>query len=330
MVNNMAVNNSLVKKQEQRLTFSAYLTNDAIKSKINNIVGGKDGQRFISAIVSAVSNNSTLSECTHQSILSAALLGESLKLSPSPQLGQYYMVAYNDKEKGKVAQFQLGYKGYIQLAIRSGQYKKLNVLAIKEGELVRFDPLNEEIEVKLIEDEEEREQATTIGYYAMFEYTNGFKKAMYWSKNKMLAHADKYSQAFSKDGGTVKTKKGEVKKVSFADYEAGNYSQSDAWLYSSYWYKDFDGMAYKTMLRQLISKWGIMSVEMVSAMDADMAIINEDGTKTYVDNETVPEVIDAEVVEPTQAEVIEPTPVQAEPVTVTPPQDDIKAALFGE
>jgi len=319
----MAVQNSLAKKQEQRLTFSAYLTNDAIKTKINNIVGGKDGQRFISAIVSAVSNNQTLSECTHQSILSAALLGESLKLSPSPQLGQYYMVPFNDKEKGKVAQFQLGYKGYIQLAIRSGQYKKLNVLAIKEGELIRFDPLNEEIEVKLIEDEEEREQATTIGYYAMFEYTNGFKKAMYWSKSKMLAHADKYSQAFSKDGGTIKTRKGEVKKVSFADYEAGNYKQDDAWLYSSFWYKDFDGMAYKTMLRQLISKWGIMSVEMVAAMDADMTIINEDGTKSYVDTEEAPEVIEAEIVD----DVVQAVPTQAEPSE--PTQSNISAALFG-
>ena len=95
------------------------------------------------------------------------------------------MVPFKNNKKGcKEAQFQLGYKGYIQLAIRSGQYKKLNVLAIKEGELVRFDPLNEEIEVNLIDDEEAREEAKTIGYYAMFEYTNGFRKAMYWSKKK--------------------------------------------------------------------------------------------------------------------------------------------------
>ena len=132
----MAVNNSLVKsKGNQRLGITAYLTQDAVKNQINNVIGGKDGQRFISAIVSAVNNNPTLQECTNQSILSGALLGESLKLSPSPQLGQYYLVPFNDKNKGKVAQFQLGYKGYIQLAIRSGQYKKLNVLAIKEGEL---------------------------------------------------------------------------------------------------------------------------------------------------------------------------------------------------
>lgn len=272
----------------QILGISAYLTADAVKNQINQVVGGKDGQRFISAIVSAVNTNPALQECTNQSILSGALLGESLKLSPSPQLGQYYLVPFNDKNKGKVAQFQLGYKGYIQLAIRSGQYKKLNVLAIKEGELIRFDPLNEEIEVRLIEDEEEREQANTIGYYAMFEYTNGFRKAIYWSKRKMEAHALKYSKGYQ-------AKKG-----------------------YTFWEKDFDGMAYKTMLRQLISKWGIMSIDMASAIDSDMAVINEDGTKDYVDNDAT--VFD---MEPAQ----EATPQQSQPEPAVPV--DAKAALFG-
>lgn len=308
----MAVNNSLQKSQK-RLGIGSYLTGDAVKQRINQVIGGKDGQRFISAVVSAVQTNPALQECTNQSILSAALLGESLKLSPSPQLGQYYMVPFNDKDRGKVAQFQLGYKGYIQLAIRSGQYKKLNVLAIKAGELVKFDPLNEEIEVKLIEDEEQREAAETIGYYAMFEYTNGFRKAIYWSKKKMLAHADKYSQAFSANGGTVKTRYGEKVKVSYSDYVAGNFDPKDAWMYSSFWYKDFDGMAYKTMLRQLISKWGIMSIDMASAIDADMAVINEDGTKDYVDND--PDVIVMEQ--------------PSEPEQATSAQNDIQAALFG-
>lgn len=253
----MAVSNSLAKSQ-QKTTLTAYLSNDAVKNQINSIIGGKNGPRFISSIISAVNANSTLQECTNASILSSALLGESLKLSPSPQLGQFYMVPFNNsKKKCKEAQFQLGYKGYIQLAIRSGQYKKLNVLAIKEGELINFNPLDEEIEVKLIADEAEREKAETIGYYAMFEYTNGFKKAMYWSKEKMKAHAIKYSQGYAAD----------VKK-------------GTKW---TFWSKDFDGMAYKTMLRQIISKWGIMSIEMQTALDSDMAVINEDGTKDYVE-----------------------------------------------
>ena len=285
----MALNNSLTARQNQRLGITAYLTNDAVKNQINNVIGGKDGTKFISAVVSAVNNNPALQECTNQSILSAALLGQSLNLSPSPQLGQYYMVPFNDKNKGKVAQFQLGYKGYIQLAIRSGQYKKLNVLAIKEGELIHFDPLNEEIEVKLIEDEEAREQAATIGYYAMFEYTNGFRKAMYWSKKKMEAHAEKYSMGYRAHKGYT------------------------------FWEKDFDGMAYKTMLRQLISKWGIMSIDMVSAMDADMAVINEDGTKDYVDNQ--PDVI--------EAQEISSEPVQKAPTQASDAPMDAHRALFG-
>ena len=98
----------------------------------------------------------------------------------------------------------------------------------------------------------------------------------------MLAHADQYSKAFS-----LKATGGRYPKVSYADYVAGKVPDNEMWKYSSFWYKDFDGMAYKTMLRQLISKWGIMSIEMQTAIDNDMAVINEDGTHTYVDN--VPE-----------------------------------------
>ena len=278
----MAVKNSLV-QQSKKQTFSAYLTQDAVKNKISQMIGGKDGQRFITAVISAVSTNPALAECDHGSILSAAMLGESLKLSPSPQLGQYYMVPFEDKKRGcKVATFVLGYKGYIQLAIRSGYYKKLNVIAIKEGELLKYDPLNEEIDVALIEDEEIRENAPTIGYYAMFEYNNGFRKTMYWSKKKMLAHADKYSPAFSV--GPVKARDSKYDKLSFADYEAGKVPKGNLWLYSSFWYKDFDGMAYKTMLRQLISKWGIMSIEMQTAFERDDSLLSEDGSFEYVDN----------------------------------------------
>lgn len=243
----MAMSNQLSKQGNKKATFSSFMTSPAVVQKVNNMVGGKDGQRFITAIISAVSTNTALQKCDGNSILSAAMLGESLKLSPSPQLGQYYMVPYGDK-----AQFQLGYKGYIQLAIRSGQYKKLNVMAIKEGELIQYDPLNEEIEVKLIDDELLREKATTVGYYAMFEYTNGFRKTMYWSKEKMESHAKTYSKAYNSS--------------------------------SSFWKKDFDVMAYKTMLRQLISKWGIMSIEMQKAYENDMAAIKEDGSKEYVDS----------------------------------------------
>lgn len=247
--------------------FSVAIQKDTYKNLINNTLGDKDkAQRFIASISSAVAVNPTLQECEAGTILSAALLGESLNLSPSPQLGFYYLVPFNDTKKGyKVAQFQLGYKGYIQLAIRSGYYKKLNVMAIKKGELVRFDELNEEIEVNLIQDEDERENAETIGYYAMFEYISGFRKAIYWSKAKMEKHALKYSQGYKAD------------KAKHTAY--------------TFWTKDFDGMAYKTMLRQLISKWGIMSTDMQEAYQKDQAVIETNGDYEYVDNQSIEDIV---------------------------------------
>ena len=297
----MAVKNNLVQQQKQRLSFSNFLMQDAARDQINKVLGGPEGQKFITSIISAVNATPALEECTNASIFSAAMLGAGLKLSPSPQLGNYYMVPFKDKNKGMVAQFVLGYKGYIQLAIRSGEYKRLNVMAIKEGELIHFNPLEEDIEVKLIEDEEQREQAPTAGYYAFFELSNGYRKAIYWSKAKMEQHALKYSAGYKgdKERGTKYT----------------------------FWSKDFDGMAYKTMLRQLISKWGIMSIEMQRAVDADTAVINEDGTRNYVGYEDP--VIEAEVVEP--AKVAEtpaaaPAEVKAEGPANT---QDPAAVLFG-
>lgn len=244
-------------KKQSAPKFSVVVQSEGYKNLINNTLGDpKRAAGFITAITSAVSTNPSLQECDPATILSAGLLGETLQLSPSPQLGQYYLVPFNDRKLGrKVAQFQLGYKGYIQLAIRSGQYKKLNVLPIKEGELIKYDPLNEEVEVHLIEDDTEREAAPTIGYYAMFEYLNGFRKVLYWSKEKMEAHALEYSQGY-------RAKKG-----------------------YTFWEKDFDSMACKTMLRQLISKWGIMSIDFQKAYESDMGVLRPGDHVEYVDND---------------------------------------------
>lgn len=264
------ISNSLAPAEKKKTTFSTFMTSDAVKNKVNQMIADKDGVKFITSIISLVSNNPAIAECEHSTILASALLGESLKLSASPQLGQFYIVPFKDNKNGRtVAQFQLGYKGYIQLAIRSGYYKKLNVLAIKKGELIHYNPLSETIEVKLIEDEEERENAETIGYYAMFEYQNGFTKTLYWSRAKMEAHAKKYSQGYRKD-------------------------LDKGWKYT-FWSKDFDGMAFKTMLRQLISKWGIMSIDFQTAITNDMAVLTDpNGQPQYVDNE---EYIEADIIQ---------------------------------
>ncbi|MDR0676589.1 MAG: recombinase RecT [Elusimicrobiota bacterium] len=262
----MAINNALTKgKQTQSLTFSDFMTKKDVIDKIKGMIKGREGERFITSIISAVSHNPELQKCKNATILSSALQGEALKLSPSQQLGQYYIVPFKDnKNERVVATFQIGYKGYLQLAIRSGQYRNINVVAIKKGELISYDPLTEELKTQFIDDDEIRENTETIGYYAMFETINGFFKSMYWSKKKMEAHAQKYSQSYKKD-------------------------LRDKTKYT-FWSKDFDGMAYKTMLRQLISKWGIMSIDLQNAIEKDMTITTDDGNTKYFDNDNSIEV----------------------------------------
>lgn len=234
---------------EHRPTFSAIISTPTYQKLIQKtITDPKRASRFVSSITSAVAVNQTLQECDFNTIISGALLGESLNLSPSPQLGQFYLVPFENRNRNcKEAQFILSYRGMIQLALRSGQYKRLNVLAVKAGELISWNPLTEEIQLDLIEDDNVRENTASIGYLASFEYLNGFTKTIYWSREKMESHALRYSKGYA-------TKKG-----------------------YTFWEKDFDAMAFKTMLRQLISKWGIMSVEMQTATEADGAVVSDGG-----------------------------------------------------
>lgn len=298
-----------ISTQAQKPKFSVMISTPGYQKLINNTLKDQNrAQRFIAAITSAVAVNPALQECDPATVLSGALLGESLGLSPSPQLGQYYLVPYENRKKGcKDAQFQMGYKGYIQLALRSGRYKRLNVISVKAGELLRFDPLTEDIELRPIPDEDQREKAATIGYLAMFEYLNGFSKTIYWSREKMINHADRYSPAFSKDATS-----GKYPKVSFADYCAGNYPKSDEWKYSSFWYKNFDAMAYKTMLRQLISKWGIMSAEMQMAFEEDSS---QEQDAEYLQAEE-PNLQDQDPMHPIPADMEPESSVHSDPVQV--------------
>ena len=252
----------------QKPKFSMVIKSDTYQNLIKQTLGNpKKAERYTAAIMSAVATNPQLQNCEAKTILSGSLLAESLNLAHSPQLGQYYLVPFKVKAKNGIpehfdATFILGYKGYLQLAIRSGNYKKINVMGIKEGELVSYNPFDEDIVLNPIQDVDEREKTPTIGYYAMFEYVNGFKKVIYWSKAQMLAHADRYSPAFN--------------KASYEKLLNGEIPDRDLWKYSSFWYKDFDGMAKKTMLRQLISKWGVMSTDMVQALDTDNSVIKID------------------------------------------------------
>jgi len=231
-------------QRAQKVQFQALIKNANVQQNILSTLGdAARAKTFTSSLISAVSTNPQLRECEGTSIISAALLGESLNLSPSPQLGQYYMVPFKDTKSGTTkATFQLGWKGYYQLALRSGQYRNIDAVAIKEGELDHYDPITGEISITAIEDPIERENAKTVGYYAYFELLNGFKKCIYWPREKMEAHALKYSMGY-------RAKKG-----------------------YTFWEKDFDAMALKTMYRQLISKYGIMSIEMQQAFVNDMTV----------------------------------------------------------
>ena len=278
--------NEIAKTQPK---FSVVLQQDAYKKMINNTLGDPErAKRFVASISSAVANTPALQECEANTIIVGALQGEALNLSPSPVLGQFYLVPFNNTKKGcKEAQFILGAKGYVQLAIRSGQYKDLDYIEVREGEYKGRNKQNGKQEFEFIEDEEERLARPVVGYMAYFELMNGFYKQIYWSKEKMMQHADTYSKAFN-----------------LADYRkllAGQIPEKDLWKYSSYWYKDFDGMAFKTLLRQLISKFGVMSIDMQDAYAKDMAVLRDNGDYEYVDNPQADNVIaEAEIQEVTK------------------------------
>lgn len=281
----------------QKSKFSVAITTKTYQTLINNTLGDPQrSRRFVSAITSAVAVNPALQECEAGTILAGALLGESLNLSPSPQLGQYYLVPFKSKAKydrqGNLispevikAQFVLGYKGYIQLALRSGAYADLDVMDIKQGEYLGKDPMTGKPRFSFIEDDDERDRLETIGYMAYFEYLNGFRKVVYWSREKMLSHADKYSPAFS--------------AKSFQDIQDGKIAEKDMWRYSSFWYKNFDDMAKKTLLRHIISRWGVMSPEMQTAFERDSSV-SEIGEKGNI--------VTAEEAEPEEAPTIPTAP----------------------
>jgi recombination protein RecT len=313
--------NALVNMPSTGNSIASYLSNEAVRGSIEKVVTGKNMDRFVTSIVSAVQANPQLAKCTNQSILSAALMGESLQLPPSPQLGYYYMVGYKNKKRVgnqlvevEEAQFQLGWKGEVQLAIRSGQYKNIVVNEIKEGE-IEYNPITEEITLHPIMNPAEREKSKTIGYYAAFELMSGFKKQMFAPVEKIQAHARQYSKSYR--------------------YDLNNGKKSSVWS------TNFDAMAKKTMIRMLLSKWGIMSVEMQQAYINDMGVIDDDGTVRYVDNQQSieeqvhedisananskafeeAEVIDAEVVEASVAPTVEaPRPQPDKPRRGRPPK----------
>ncbi|MBS5952542.1 MAG: recombinase RecT [Paraclostridium bifermentans] len=232
---------------------------DVYKKRISEIMG-KKAAPFMASIVN-VSNLPSLKDSDPNSIISSAIVAATLDLPIDQNLGFAYIVPYNTKE-GKKAQFQMGYRGYIQLAMRTGQYKTINAIEIYKGEIKRVNRLTGEIEFN--DDEDLIDRDTVVGYMAYFKLLNGFEKTLYMTKEEMERHAKKYSQSYS--------------------------SQKKWVVDSSLWSTDFDGMAIKTVIKRLLSKYGILSVEMQNAISNDQAVMNNEGKPEYVDNEVKEEI----------------------------------------
>lgn len=245
--------------------FNRTITNPKTQEYLQNVLSEKKNS-FVNNITALVSNNQKLQECEPLSLMYAGIKATALDLPLDANLGFAYVIPFRNNRENKVeAQFQMGYKGFIQLAIRSGQFKTINVTEVKEGELIEWDMLSGEVKFKALPN---REELKTIGYAAYFRLTNGFEKTLYSTNDTIEKHAKKYSQTYS---------------------SSNQYVQK-----SSKWNTDFEAMAKKTVLKLLLSRFAPLSVEMQSAIINDQSIITEKGNK-YVDNDT--DIVVAEEIE---------------------------------
>lgn len=202
----------------------------AVKAKFQEVLKGKENE-FVASLLSVVTNNNLLVKASNESIMTAAMKAAVLNLPIEPSLGQAYIVPY-----GREAQFQLGYKGLIQLAQRSGKYKSINSGVVYKAQFISYNPLFEELEIDFAQPQDE-----VIGYFAAFKLLNGFEKVTYWTKEQAYAHGKRFSKSFN----------------------------------NGPWKSDFDAMAQKTLLKQIISKYGPLSIEMEQAIVADNETENE-------------------------------------------------------
>ena len=246
--------NEVTKKPKTGLQkFNAMLENTRTQEYLTNVLGEKK-QTFVSNMVALVSSNKALSECDPSTIMFSCLKATALSLPLDPSLGLAWVLPYKDnKNNTTVATFQLGAKAYIQLALRTAQYRKINVRDVREGEIVGEDFVSGEMQFKKLG--KDRSNAPIIGYVAMFELINGFSKQLYMSVEELDAHAKRFSQTYRKGYGLWSDK--EMRPA----------------------------MMEKTILKRLLSKYGVLSVEMEQAIKSDSAVLGENDAVRYIDNE---------------------------------------------
>lgn len=243
--------------------FKQQFGHETVKKRFEDVLGSK-APGFVSSVLSAISSNKYLMECQPSSVIASALIAASLDLPINPSLGFAHIVPYRG-----VAQFQIGWRGYVQLALRTGKYKTINAIGVYKGQIKSHSLMTGEIELDSsgIKDE-------LAGYLLYFRLLNGFEKTIYMTKDDCYRHAKKFSQSFKNGKG--------------------------------YWVDDFDAMALKTVVKLGLSKWGILSIEMQKAIATDQSEVDEDGNPIkYPDrseNKHTPassldeDIIDAEVV----------------------------------
>lgn len=236
------------------LTHKHFFNSPAVKQKFSEVLDG-NGQQFVASLLSIVTNNNLLAKATNESIMTAAMKAATLKLPIEPSLGMAYIVPYNRNEKQgntwvkiNEAQFQMGYKGFIQLAQRSGQIRNINCDIVYKEEFLRYDKVYGTLHLK----EEQVDSGEVEGYFASLELINGFRKMIFWKKEKVIVHAQKYSKTYDKQIG---------------DFKSG-----------TPWKTEFDAMAQKTLIKELLSKYAPLSTELQEAIIAD----NEDSNVNEV------------------------------------------------
>ena len=222
---------------------------------------GERKMSFVNNLVALVANNAMLQECEPFTLMFAAMKATALNLPLDNSLGFAYVLPYKDNKKGiTVAQFQLGYKGVKQLALRSGSFATIpNATDVREGELISRNRLTGECKFDFIDDAEEREQKPVIGFVSYFKLLNGAESTFYMSKKEMEAHALRYSQTYRSTNPKVKA--------------------------ASKWSTDFNDMACKTVVKLNLSKNAPLSVEMQDALKADQSIMYERNKYEYLDND---------------------------------------------
>ncbi|WHY63242.1 recombinase RecT [Cytobacillus firmus] len=243
MATNTELKNQLANRQEtaakqvsaQSLGLKSLLNTPTMQKKFEQVLANKAPQ-FMASVLNLYNGDPGLREAEPMSIVSSAMVAASLDLPVDKNLGYAWIVAFYDSKKGyKAAQFQLGYKGYIQLALRSGQYKAINVIPVYEGELLKWNRLTEEIDLDL----DAKKCDKVIGYCGYFKLVNGFEKTVYWTRDEVEAHRIKHNKA--KDKKSL----------------------------NNVWRSDYDAMAMKTVLRNMLGKWGILSIDMQKAFSED-------------------------------------------------------------